>query len=69
MWYLTLEYFGAAAWSSIIEEANFTLRMNKMASLITTLKLGGAADEIRQNEFLAWLRLMLKITLISITWS
>ena len=69
MWYVALEYFGAAAWSSIIEEANFTLHMNKMASLITTLKVGEAADEIRQNEFLAWLSLMLKITLISITWS
>ena len=53
MWHLALEFISAAAWLSIIERVNFTQRMNKMASLITTLKVGEAADEIRQNEFLA----------------
>ena len=47
MWYLALEFISAAAWPSIIEKVNFTLRMNEMASLTTTLKVGEAADEIR----------------------
>ena len=64
--YLALECFSAAAWPSIIEEANFTLRTNKMASVITTLKVGAAADDIRQNEFLARFSLILKFTPFSI---
>ena len=58
--------FSAGAWPSIIEEANFTGRTNKMASVITTLKVGAAADDIRQNEFLARFSLILKLTPSSI---
>ena len=64
--YLALECFSAAAWLSIIEEANFTLQTNKTASVITTLKVGAAAVDIRQNEFLARFTLILKFTPFSI---
>ena len=36
----------------MIEEATFTFRTYRIASVITALKLRAAADETKQNEFL-----------------
>ena len=58
--------FSAAAWPRMIEEATLTVRTNKMASVIATLKLAPAAEDTGQNTFLARFSLILKLTPLSI---
>ena len=68
--YLALECFIAATWPRMTEEANFTSRTNRTASVITTLEVGEAVDDTRQNEFLELFTLILTRTplRISLSW-
>ena len=50
----------------MIEEATLTVRTNKMASVIATLKLAPAAEDTGQNTFLARFSLIHKLTPLSI---
>ena len=56
----------SAAWPRMIEEATLTVRTNKMASVIATLKLTPAAEDTGQHTFLARFSLILKLTPLSI---
>ena len=66
MGYSALECFSAAAWPRMVEEATLTVRTNKMASVIATLKLTPTAEDTGQHTFLARLSLILKLTPLSI---
>ena len=60
--YLGIVSVSAAACPREIEEATFTFRTYGIASVITNLKLGAAADETKQKESLALLSLSLRLT-------
>ena len=60
--YLASVCFSAAACLREIKEATFTFRTYRIASVITTLKLGAAADETKQKEILALFSFILRLT-------
>lgn len=53
--YLAVVCLNAAACPRVIDDATFTFRTYKIASVIVTLKFGVVAEESRQKEFLALL--------------
>lgn len=60
--YLAVACLKAATCPRTTVDATLTFRTYRIASMITTLKLGPVADETRQNVFLALLSLNLKLT-------